>query len=191
MSGSFIFYTYFKEELMMTITTEIEHEQEKVTRLLGSAAEGLAINTDHYQEKSIRAISSGMSDEKATDILIKNALENIDESSPAWTFLASRLYLQTYYNKAATNRGNDGDATYCEFYVMVEKLTELKIYSTHIIEKYTEVELEYFSGKIQPDRDWLFDYLCLNTLATRYLATDHHKSIYDLPQERWMIIAIY
>src|SRR5690625_2375744 len=191
MSGSFIFYTYFKEELMMTITTEIEHEQEKVTRLLGSAAEGLAINTDHYQEKSIRAISSGMSDEKATDILIKNALENIDESSPAWTFLASRLYLQTYYNKAATNRGYDAAAKYGDFYALVEKLTELGIYSTHIMEKYTEEEIEYFSGKIQPERDWLFDYLGLYTLATRYLATDHDKNIYELPQERWMIIAMY
>src|SRR5699024_2349147 len=109
------------------------------------------------QEKSIRAISSGMSDEKATDILIKNALENIDESSPAWTFLASRLYLQTYYNKAATNRGYDAAAKYGDFYALVEKLTELGIYSTHTMEKYTEQEIEYFSGKRQPDLAWLFD----------------------------------
>src|SRR5690625_654425 len=74
---------------------------------------------------------------------------------------------------------------------MVEKLTELGIYSTHIMEKYTKEDIEYFSGKIQPDRDWLFDYLGLYTLATRYLATDHDKNIYELPQERWMIIAMY
>src|SRR5690625_7258797 len=107
-------------------------------RLVGSAEEGLAINTDHYQEKSIRAISSGMSDEKSTDILIKNALENIDESSPAWTFLASRLYLQTYYNKADTNRGYDAASKYGEYYALVEKLTELVIYYTHIMDKYTK-----------------------------------------------------
>src|SRR5699024_10036789 len=34
-------------------------------------------------------------------------------------------------------------------------------------------------------------YLGLYTLATRYLATDHDKNIYELPQERWMIIAMY
>src|SRR5699024_6420661 len=28
-------------------------------------------------------------------------------------------------------------------------------------------------------------------LATRYLATDHDKNIYELPQERWMIIAMH
>src|SRR5699024_3626255 len=161
---------------MMTITTEIEDEQEMVTRLLGNAAEGLAINTDHYQEKSNRAISSGMSDEKARDIRIKNALENIDESSPEWTILANRLYLQAYYNNATTNRGYDAAAKYCDFYALVEKLTELGIYSTHIMEKHTKEEIEYFSGKIQPDRDWLFDYLGLYTLATRYLATDHDKN---------------
>src|SRR5699024_6054624 len=103
----------------------------------------------------------------------------------------SRLYLQAYYNKAATNRGYDAAAKYGDFYALVEKLTELGIYSTHIMDKYTKEEIEYFSGKIQPERDWLFDYLGLYTLATRYLATDHDKNIYELPQERWMIIAMY
>lgn len=28
-------------------------------------------------------------------------------------------------------------------------------------------------------------------MATRYLATDHNKNIYELPQERWMVIAMY
>src|SRR5699024_12463012 len=82
-------------------------------------------------------------------------------------------------------------AKYGDFYALVEKLTELGIYSTHIMEKYTKEEIECISGKIQPDRDWLFDYLGLYTLATRYLATDHDKNIYELPQERWMIIAMY
>lgn len=37
----------------------------------------------------------------------------------------------------------------------------------------------------------LFDYLALYTLATRYTATDHNKNVYELPQERWMMIAMY
>src|SRR5690625_1546777 len=62
---------------------------------------------------------------------------------------------------------------------------------SHIMEKYTEEEIEYFSSNIHPERYWLFDYLGLYTLATRYLATDHNKNIYELPQERWMIIAMH
>src|SRR5699024_11332114 len=35
------------------------------------------------------------------------------------------------------------------------------------------------------------DYLGLYTVATRYLATDHNQNTFELPQERWMVIAMY
>ncbi|MBP2258908.1 ribonucleoside-diphosphate reductase alpha chain [Virgibacillus campisalis] len=173
---------------MMTVN---ENEQEKVLRLIGNLAQDLSINIDYYLEKSTRAVKNNMSDEAATEILIKNALENIDEASPAWTFLASRLYLQTLYKKAANNRDYDAGLKYGSFYELVKLLTDEGIYSAHIMDKYSEEEINYFAGKIEPERDFLFDYLGLYTLATRYLATDHDKNIYELPQERWMIIAMY
>ncbi|MEW9033781.1 MAG: ribonucleoside-diphosphate reductase subunit alpha, partial [Planifilum fimeticola] len=44
---------------------------------------------------------------------------------------------------------------------------------------------------IDPGKDLLFDYPGLHTLATRYLATDHDKNVYELPQERWLTIALH
>ncbi|MEH7306237.1 ribonucleoside-diphosphate reductase subunit alpha, partial [Neobacillus drentensis] len=43
---------------------------------------------------------------------------------------------------------------------------------------------------INPDKDFLFNYIGLFLLADRYLAQDHNRNVYELPQERFMIIAM-
>src|SRR5690625_4931397 len=65
------------------------------------------------------------------------------------------------------------------------------IYTPKLLDTYSPEDIDYFSKKIKPERDLLFDYLGLYTFATRYLATDHEKNVYELPQERWMIIAMH
>ncbi|HEL8244672.1 TPA: ribonucleoside-diphosphate reductase subunit alpha, partial [Listeria monocytogenes] len=44
---------------------------------------------------------------------------------------------------------------------------------------------------IDPEKDKLFTYNGLYLLATRYLATDSERNVYELPQERWLTIALY
>src|SRR5699024_267594 len=70
-------------------------------------------------------------------------------------------------------------------------LTEKGIYTPKLLEKYSKAEIQTLGKKIDAQKDHLFHYLSLYTLATRYLATDHDKNVYELPQERWMIIAIH
>jgi ribonucleoside-diphosphate reductase alpha chain len=125
------------------------------------------------------------------DQLIKKALENVDEANPDWTFAASRLYLKTLYEQAAVNRSYDLSRRYGDFYQLMKILTEKGIYTDQLLEKYTKEEIDQFASIIEPERDFLFNYLGLYTLATRYLATDHGKKVYELPQERWMIIAMH
>src|SRR5690625_2329946 len=173
------------------MTTVTEHYKTAVREQIQSAAQGLGIDTNHYEEKSLRMITREMTRERATGILIKNALENIDEASPEWTYVASRIYLQELYHQAAENRIYDAGEKYGDFYDLIATLTSKGVYSSHILDKYSKAEIQYFAGKIQVKRDLLFDYLGLYTLATRYLATDHEKNTYELPQERWMVIAMY
>lgn len=168
--------TYFKED---------------VKQLIKEVARGLEVDTEHYEEKSFRSITPEQNQEAVFDILIKNAIENIDEANPDWTFLASRLYLKGLYKQAAANRGYDSNKKYGDFYKLIDLLTNKGIYSPLLLEKYTEEDIIYFARKIDPERDLLFDYLGLYTLATRYLATDHAKQVFELPQERWMIIAMH
>lgn len=58
------------------------------------------------------------------DHVIKWALENIDEANPDWTFVASRLYLQNLYEKAAANRGYDANKRYGDLYELIQLLTK-------------------------------------------------------------------
>ncbi|RYG72550.1 ribonucleoside-diphosphate reductase subunit alpha [Lentibacillus lipolyticus] len=156
------------------------------TRLVEEATQGLNTDKEQLLERVHKA-GAGTS----MDQVMKWALENIDEANPDWTFVASRLYLQTLYQQAADNRGNDVSDRYGNFYELVQTLTNKGIYTEELLQTYTKEDIDYFASMIDPSRDKLFNYLGLFTLATRYLATDHDKNTFELPQERWMVIAMH
>ncbi|MBY7144932.1 ribonucleoside-diphosphate reductase subunit alpha [Virgibacillus sp. NKC19-3] len=165
--------------------------EEHIIQMIDRAAENLSIDTAKYKEKSLRAIQPDATPEKTAEILIKNALENIDEANTEWTYVASRIYLQELYRQAGKNRNYDPALRYGNFYELIQTLTQEGIYASHLLEKYTKEEIDTVAAYMQPERDLLFHYLGLYSIATRYLATDHAKNTYELPQERWMIIAMY
>uniref|UniRef100_UPI00406BE283 ribonucleoside-diphosphate reductase subunit alpha n=1 Tax=Ureibacillus sp. FSL K6-3587 TaxID=2954681 RepID=UPI00406BE283 len=149
--------------------------------------------SDQYKEKIRKAGVTNPFDERDADLLIKYALENIDEANTEWTYIAARIFLQNLYYKAARNRGYEfnHNRTYGSFYDLIRILTEKGIYSEKLLMKYTKQDIEYFESFIEPKHDLLFTYPAILSLATRYLATDYEKNVYELPQERWMIIAMY
>src|SRR5690625_3929282 len=172
---------------MVTVTKDKNY----IMTIISEATKGLNLDITDYQAKSLRTIDEQASHAKVADILIKNALENIDEANPDWTYVASRIYMNELYNQAAYNRNYDVTLKYGDFYQLITTLIEKGIYSHLLIEKYSKNEIESFAQSIDVKRDELFDYLGLYTFATRYLATDHDKNLFELPQERWMIIAMY
>ncbi|MCR2820145.1 ribonucleoside-diphosphate reductase subunit alpha [Lederbergia panacisoli] len=152
-----------------------------------------SINSKDFNEKIFRSIESKdqYKAEHITSLLIKTALENVDEVNTQWTFDAAKIYLQSLYKKASVNRSYDKELKYGDFYGLLKTLAGKGIYSPNILEKYTREEIIELSKLIEPNRDLLFDYIGLHTLATRYLATDHEKNTYELPQERWLVIAMH
>ncbi|MDY0404428.1 ribonucleoside-diphosphate reductase subunit alpha [Virgibacillus sp. 179-BFC.A HS] len=164
---------------------------EQISKLIDESAEGLKLELDSYKEKVLQAIVADTSVEKAADLLIKRALENIDEANPDWTFFAARIYLHTLYQNAGANRGYETGKKYGDFFALLQTLTKEGIYTEMLLEKYSKEEIDHFASFIDPERDRLFTYLGIYTLATRYLATDHEKNTYELPQERWMVIAMH
>src|SRR5690625_4002847 len=159
--------------------------------MLRDVAKGLQVNMDEYEEKLQRTLTGAETSEQFTTVLVKTALENIDEANPDWTYVASRLYLKQLYQEAANNRNGNKESPYGNFYGLIEYLTKIGIYTPALLEKYSRQEIDYFNLQIKQENDQLFNYLALYTLATRYLSTDHHKNTYELPQERWMIIAMH
>lgn len=61
--------------------TELTVNEESIRQTIDEAADGLPIETGPYKEKSLKSIQPDMDHEKITDLLIKNALENIDEAT--------------------------------------------------------------------------------------------------------------
>ncbi|HAC2541256.1 TPA_asm: ribonucleoside-diphosphate reductase subunit alpha, partial [Listeria monocytogenes] len=64
-------------------------------------------------------------------------------------------------------------------------------YSGNILKNYSKEDLIAAGKLIDPEKDKLFTYNGLYLLATRYLATDSERNVYELPQERWLTIALY
>lgn len=173
-------------------TTDIQQDRDHILQLIVNEAEGLKIDIDPYKEKVARMLSPEFSREEQANLLIKTALENIDEAEPDWSYLAARIYLNELYNEAGTNRNYDASThPYGSFYELIKMLTEKGLYSQHLLNKYTKEEIETSASFIEPSRDYLFNYLGIHTLATRYLTKDYSKNAYELPQERWLVIAMY
>ncbi|HEM1871335.1 TPA: ribonucleoside-diphosphate reductase subunit alpha, partial [Listeria monocytogenes] len=59
------------------------------------------------------------------------------------------------------------------------------------LKNYSKEDLIAAGKLIDPEKDKLFTYNGLYLLATRYLATDSERNVYELPQERWLTIALY
>ncbi|MEH7558352.1 ribonucleoside-diphosphate reductase subunit alpha [Priestia megaterium] len=145
-----------------------------------------------YEEKVIQTVTvkENMTDEKVANVLILAALERISMEEPDWTYVAADVYLNELYRKAADNRGYDKKEKYGSFYQLIQKLTKIGIYNKQLLKTYTEEEINEIASVIIPERDRLFTYIGLLTLADRYLATSHDKRVYELPQERFLIIAM-
>ncbi|WP_075618500.1 ribonucleoside-diphosphate reductase subunit alpha [Paenisporosarcina indica] len=118
------------------------------------------------------------------------ALSHLDEEEPFWTFVAAQIYLsQVYSDQAALRDCLIGDV-YTNFYNHVTRLSEKGLYDSRLIQTYTKEEITVLGAIIEPHRDMLFTYIGLKTLMDRYVARDFDKTPAELPQERWLIIAM-
>ncbi|MBP2239828.1 ribonucleoside-diphosphate reductase alpha chain [Cytobacillus eiseniae] len=118
------------------------------------------------------------------------ALNQISIDEPNWTFAAANLYLNELYRQTSEKRGYQHESNYGDFYTLLSELTTIGIYSNELLQNYTKDEIVNLGSVIDPERDHLFNYIGLFLLADRYLAKDYEGNIYELPQERFMIIAM-
>jgi len=171
--------------------------KEKSLRELDAQLERLegkfpSIDLSAYQEKITDVIlaKGGMSSHKLTVTMTLAALEKISMEEPDWTYVAADAYLADLYRKAAENRNYNKEDQYGSFYELLVELTNQGIYNKKLLEVYSEEEINELGKVIDPSKDGLFTYIGLMTLADRYLATSHDKRVYELPQERFLVIAM-
>ena len=130
------------------------------------------------------------SDTESHQQALSYALNRISIDQPNWTFVAASLYLEDLYKKVSEIRGYCRSKKYGDFYDLIKGLTDKGIYSKDLLKQYSIDEINELKMEINPTRDHLFNFIGLFLLADRYLAKDHDKNLYELPQERFMVIAM-
>lgn len=120
--------------------------------------------------------------------MILYALSQLDEEETHWTFIATRIHLHDLY---ARYQQQYGTTVYLDFAAHVTRLVALGVYDPILLDKYSWEELLLIGKLIDPKRDQLFTYAGLKTMLNSYIALDpNDNQPVELPQERWLIIAM-
>ncbi|KOO46748.1 ribonucleoside-diphosphate reductase subunit alpha [Priestia koreensis] len=147
---------------------------------------------DDFEEKIEQTVAArpNMDQDQLVNLLTLASLERISIDEPDWTYVASTVYLDQLYAKAAKSRNYDASLKYSSFGELLEVLTDKGIYNNQLVTSYTKEEINELANIIDPTKDSLFTYIGLLTLADRYLAKSHEGDVYELPQDRFLIIAM-
>lgn len=177
---------------------------EKTKKMIAFACQGLeeSCNPMDLELDAKLQFVDGMTTKQIQKTLIQTAIEKviqrkddgygniINQTNPHWQFVAARLYLFDLYKEAAINRRYKAFG-YGDFSTLVHTLVDMNRYADFFITQYTADELKELGSYIKPERDYLFNYEGIKLLSDRYLVKDFDKNIYELPQERFMAIAMH
>lgn len=189
---------------------KLEFDSNRLENKLKGFAKGLELNNDtlnRYIKGVIQQVSVNqiISYKEIIDISIQNAIDYITDfkddndmmdfdklGNVQFEFLAARILLNSLYKRASKNRSYDKDNKYGDYFGLLSSLGEQGLIAPEIFEDYTKEELQELGKYIKPERDYLLTYAGIYNMSERYLirAKDKTRSIYELPQERYMTIAV-
>lgn len=195
------------EKIVITITKRNKSTEplcvEKTKKMIAFACEGLT-DCDPIELELDAQIQfvDGMSTKEIQKVLIQTAIEkvihtakdaagnNVKKTNVNWQYVAARLFIFDLYKEAAINRGYKHFG-YGDFYYLVSSMVEKQLYGSYLLENYAEKEIIELGNYIKPERDYLLNYEGAKLLADRYLLKGNHREVYELFQERFMIIAMH
>ena len=176
---------------------------EKTKKMVALACEGLdGCDPMELEMDSKIQFKNGMSTKEIQQVLIRSAIEKVivnDESenggglnrmNSKWQYVAAKLFLFDLYKEAKISR-NYKTFGYGDFNELVEMLVERGIYTEDFVTKYSKAQRKELADYIDPDRDFLFNYEGVKLLADRYLVRGMNGEVLELPQERFMAIAMH
>jgi ribonucleoside-diphosphate reductase alpha chain len=177
------------------LQTVVSGIDQRITSLIGDIlADFPRLRADAViQSAAIRAKHKTLTEQEAAKIVAMSAAELISKEEPEWTYVAARAYLAALYHEAARSRAYSFSPArpYGSFLNLLKQLVEKGIYKQELLTAYRPEEIAELEREIDPEKDKLFTYLGIVTLAERYLARDYTGSLYELPQERFMVIAMH
>ncbi len=175
---------------MTMIQTAKTTTAEKLCRKLQEEFPQLDLTDFHEKINGLLQVKMGLSDDQLYHQSILSAVERISDEAPDWTYAAAYLYLEKLYLASSRSRGLDPAKPYRSFFDLIQELIDQKLYDPRLLEAYSRDEIKQLESLLDPSKDKLFTYIGIVTLAERYLTKSHDGRVYELPQERFMIIAM-
>lgn len=129
--------------------------------------------------------------DKLFDLIIRASNEHITANTPEFTYLSASALRRKLYKHASKNRGFDYKSGYGDYYSFAIQMVEQGIYDESILNSYTEQELRKAGKLIDVSKDKKFSYAGLFMLNNTYLKKGYQKEILELPQERFLTVALY
>lgn len=176
---------------------------EKTKKVIAFACDGVeGCSPEELELDAKLQFRDGMTTKEIQKTLIQTAIEKViyteddgygnlvKKISINWQYVASRLLIYDLYKEAAINR-KYSHFGYGNFLQLVKMLVSKNLYGDYLLEHYTEDEIIELGEYIKSDRDKLFNYDGLNLLSKRYLVKGLNNEILELPQERFLIIAMH
>jgi ribonucleoside-diphosphate reductase alpha chain len=168
-----------------------EMQFSKFKKVIDYAMEGSGLSEIELEEALLPQLKDGMTTKQIQRILIQTATEKTSVQQPLWDKVAAKLYLYDLYKEAAVNRGYGRKVFgYGSFYSLVDTLTKRGLYGAYLRTGYKKAEIEELGRYLKPERDELFTYVGVKTLAERYCVRGFNKEVYELPQEAFMGVAM-
>lgn len=164
------------------------YNEAKINLVIDYACDALDVDSNKLKENLTGFLYEQIPTDKIQNLLIQKALTLISLYEPDWKIVAGRLVLLDLYKNSKKTNGHDNFG-YPDYTKFVHKATELGLYSSDIIDSYTDAELDHFSKVIDPKFDLTYDYGRLVSYQKRYLVKQD-KDIFELPQHAIASIAL-
>jgi ribonucleoside-diphosphate reductase alpha chain len=161
----------------------------KIRKVIEWAAQGLDTNTVELESHLDIHFRDNMTTEEVHKIVIDSALRLASAEAPDWRTLAARLKLIDYYKRVHIARGIPYNYSYPSYSSTVANFTAKGIYSSVLIEKYSQEELEQAGALLRQEYDYEWDYAGISVLIKRYML-EYDNAPIELPQEALLTIAL-
>ncbi len=161
-------------------------DMEKIHRVVHWASQDLdKVSVSQVEINAQLAFFDGIKTEDIHETIIKSAADLISIDAPDYQYLAARLAIFHLRKKAFKS------FTPPHLYSHVKKFTDLGIYDTDILAKYSEAEINELNEYIDHWRDMKFSYAAVKQLEGKYLVQNRVTGeIYESPQLLYVLVGM-
>ena len=168
--------------------TKVPFNSYKIDFVIEYACRGLEVNAAKLHENFYMFLYEDIKTSAIQDLLVQKAEILISIEEPDWRIVTGRLKLLNLYKKAKETNGHDNFG-YPGYYDFVVKAVKNNLYTSRLLDVYTEAEIRSLEKHLDYDLDLTYDIGRITSLEKRYLKKLNGK-VFELPQHMYATMAL-